>query len=140
MPKIEKAITPEQMRFENAVLMFMTNGACADADKAGTVLRAHVRKASEYLCRQENKLRRLAEDRCNGCRAEWERVQNARIREDREATVRSYVARNIGCPCSFQDDPRGLQIRLHLKCPETNNFFNTMDGETSGTGWIYAED
>lgn len=47
-----------------------------------------------------------------------------------EELARNYVANKIGCEMRINHDPRGHALRLYLQ-----NYYNTMDGETTAPTW-----
>ena len=91
---------------------------------------------AEYIHRNEATLSRLAEMECDGYfyNLYWKDGVNPK-QERTEQRIEKYIRETIGCKVHTQRDPRGYCIRLYLKMPETNNFYNTWDGETSAANW-----
>lgn len=92
--------------------------------------------AAEYIRRNETTLSRLAEMECDSYfyNRYWKDGVNPK-QERTEERIEKYIRETIGCKVHTQRDPRGYCIRLYLKIPETNYFYNTWDGETSAINW-----
>lgn len=97
----------------------------------------NVKRISRYLATRERQLSRLATMECDGkfYNKYWKNGVNPE-QEHLEALTLKFIATNIGCKAYTQRDPRGMQVRLYLKTPETHYYFNNFDGETSGVNWI----
>ena len=92
--------------------------------------------AAEYIHRNEATLSRLAEMECDSLFYDlyWKDGVNPK-QERTEKRIEKFIRKTIGCEVHTQRDPRGYCVRLHIKYPETNYFYNTWDGETSAANW-----
>lgn len=92
--------------------------------------------AAEYIHRNETTLSRLAEMECDSYyyNLYWKDGVNPK-QERTEKRMEKYIRETIGCNVRFDRDPRGFAIKLYLKCPETNYYWNVWDGETTGANW-----
>ena len=93
-------------------------------------------RAADYIHRNEATLSRLAEEEASEYlyNLYWKDGVNPK-QERAEKRIEKYIRDVIGCDVHTQRDPRGYCVRLHIKYPETNYFYNTWDGETSAANW-----
>lgn len=86
-------------------------------------------KVADRLHRIETTLGRLAEDQSNS--PEYNEAKQERL----EKLAKKILAKEIGCKCFTQRDPRGYCIRMYLTDRYGRAFYNTFDGETTGLAW-----
>ena len=116
-------------RFVNAILA-AARANRKELDYLGAV------GAAEYIHRNEATLSRLADMECDSRFYNLYWKDGVNLKQERaEKRIEKYIRETIGCECYTQRDPRGYCVRLYLKMPETGNFYNVFDGETSAANW-----